>query len=305
MSLLLFQMETSQQLDTPHSLSSGLFNVPASVPTLTSTFNQPMGILPTRVQLMTTPQQPSTLDIQQIGGMTSTLSRPADPSLVASDTGGGTVTELSIDCLIKNNSTPQLLNMMLNPDVGQHPTTIPEEGEPALEVEQTVPQNLSGIIMPPPQDTPSQNTKTLTIIETTSQLQTLLQSLTQPTHNEQQQTPTVGQVTQTLVTTGQPVPMLRSTTTGMARSVTQGSDLRPCLWSDTDLALMSGKRTLIPSTEIRRASTGSVAAMAVSPIKRNGHFLVPQVLSNVKVTLHPGKLGRSLVSQVSSVKLIS
>lgn len=300
------KMEMSQQLDTSPSLSSAMFTVPASVSALASTFNQPIGILPARLQLMTTPPQPSTLDIQQIGGMTSTLPRPTDPSLVTSNTGGRAVTELSIDCLIKNNNTPQLLNMMLNSDVGQHPTTIPEEGDPALEAEQTMPQNLSGIIMPPPQETASQNTKTLAIIETTSQLQTLLQSLTQSTRNEQQQqvvqqpTVTVGQVTQPLVTTGQPVPMLRSSTTGMARTATQGSDLRPCLWSDTDLPFLSGKRTLMPSTDIRRASTGSVVSMAGSPIKRNGHFLVPQPKNKTR-TIAPAPLAKTNNGRTSKI----
>lgn len=193
--------------------------------------------------------------------------------------------ELSIDCLIKNNNSPQLLNLMLNPDVGQHPATIPEEGDSGLDTEQSMPQDLSGIVLP--QDATVQNAKALTIIQTASQLQTLLQSLTQPTHNEQQPQPVIQQqptvtVNQPLVTTGQPVAMQRSSNINvMPRNATQGADLRPCLWSDTDLQQLSGKpRSLMSSSEIRRASTGSVVSMAGSPIKRNGHFLVPQVLQH-------------------------
>lgn len=66
-----FQMETSQQLDTLPSLGNQMFTVPASVPTpastLTSTFNPSVGMLPASLQMMSTPPQSSTLDIQQIG----------------------------------------------------------------------------------------------------------------------------------------------------------------------------------------------------------------------------------------------
>ena len=303
-------------------LGNAMFAIPTAIRAPTSTLFPPtVGLLPNSLQLIaSTPQQTSTLDIQQLG-MTTALPQPVESSLsdASCDVSVALASDMSIESLMKNNNSPQLLNLMLNQDVGQHPATIPEEAEPpATTTEQT---DLTSVIVPQ-QEAPVSIPKALTIIQTASQLQTLLQSLTQSTHAEQQQqlpqqlsqqqlpqqlqisqqqqlqpqilprpTALVAAQSSQLMTALTDQPTLRGG--NVIRNASLGSELRPSLWSETDLPLLSGARTLLPSTEIRRASTGSVASLAGSPAKRNGIFLVPQVpvlLLSLSVSHSPCRL---------------